>query len=823
MRTFSIKQKLLLITMSSSATALLLVAAAFLTYTFFSFRQQMLNDLSTLTQIVGDQNSAALTYGDRQTAQDNLETLADRKAIEKPFSGKRKSRIIAACFYANNNRFAWYRDPEHSDIYFPLKPGLTGWRFADGRLSGYQHIFLNGEDIGALYVCSNLDELHTKMWRYAAIMFLFICSALAVVYLLASRLQRIISRPISHLAKTAEIVSSEKNYSIRAVKQSDDELGHLIDGFNGMLSQIQVRDVALQRINDSLEKRVDERTRDLQQQFDRISLLNQITFAVAARQDSESIVMVVLQQLEHYLPLDFTSAYWFDAETKRFKVMARGPKAWALVERYQLQSELTLADVAFEKCARGEMVYLSDLSQNDSPIAQRISASENFSGLIVPLFLDSKMFGLLIFLRRGLDAIDEPEREFIRSLSLHVALAVRQAQLYQDLQKAYNDLHKTQQTVMQQERLKALGQMASGIAHDINNALSPIVGFAGLIAVTEPNLTADTKKYLGYIKTAGEDITHIVAGLREFYRMREENEALHTLNLNPLARQVIDMTRPRWRDLSQLRSIMIDVTEELAPEGLEIVGIESEIREALTNLVINAVDALPAGGRITVRTRNAGANAIIEVNDNGTGMDEQTRKRCLEPFYSTKGRRGTGLGLAMVYGIMERHHGKIEIATELGQGTTMRLVFPANKPELPPAKVGIQNEPAPGPFRILCIDDEPTIRELLSEMLRYDHHDVEMADGGKTGVAAFRAARAEGKPFDVVVTDFGMPHMDGREVAVAIKAEAPAAPVIMLTGWGAFMQDEHYQEVDGILSKPPQLEEIRAMLRRVTAGVQAKS
>ncbi len=809
--------------MVSSATALLLVSAAFLIYTHFSFRQQMLDDISTLTQVVGDQSSAALTYGDRQTAQDNLETLVAGKPADRSAETPKKSQIIAACFYANNARFAWYRDPEHSDLAFDSQPGPNVLLFTNGMLAGYQHIFLNGEDIGALYVCSSLDVLHSKMWGYAAIMLLFICSALAVVYLLASRLQRIISQPISHLANTAKIVSAEKNYSIRAVKQSDDELGNLIDGFNGMLTQIQMRDVALQRVNDGLEKRVDERTRDLQQQFDRISLLNQITFAVAARQDSESIVMVVLQQLEHYLPLDFTSAYWFDPTTKNFKVMARGPKAWAIVERHQLNSELTLTNASYEKCVRGEMVYVPDLSKSTAHMAQKISETEDFSGLLVPLFLDSKMFGLLILLRRGINAIDEPEREFIHGLSMHVALAVRQAQLYQDLQKAYNDLHQTQQTVMRQERLKALGQMASGIAHDINNALSPVVGFAELIVATEKNLTADAKKYLGYIKTAGEDITHIVAGLREFYRLREENESLHTLNLNQFVRQVIDMTRPRWRDLSQLSSIMINVREELEPELPAIVGIESEIRETLTNLVINALDALPVGGTVTLRTRSAGTNVIIEVSDTGTGMDEQTRKRCLEPFYSTKGRRGTGLGLAMVYGIIERHHGKIEIDTELGQGTTMRLVFPADKTKAIELRADPKKETVPGPFRILCIDDEPAIRELLFEMLRHDQHEVELADGGKNGVAAFLAARTQGKPFDVVITDFGMPQMDGREVASAIKAEDAVMPIIMLTGWGAFMQDEHFKGVSGILSKPPQLEDLRTMLRRVVTDVQAKS
>jgi signal transduction histidine kinase/CheY-like chemotaxis protein len=440
----------------------------------------------------------------------------------------------------------------------------------------------------------------------------------------------------------------------------------------------------------------------------------------------------------------------------------------------------------------------------------------------VPLFLDGKMFGLLVFMRRKLDGFGVAEREFIHGLSTHVALAVRQAQLYQDLQTAYNELHKTQQAVTQQERLKALGQMASGIAHDINNALSPIVGFAELLLQIETSLTADGKKYLNYIKTAGEDITHIVAGLREFYRLRDENEALVALNLNHIVEQVVDMTRPRWRDLSQRRRIMIEMRKDLDPALPEFVGLECEIREALTNLIINAVDAMPSGGTLTVRTRSAETGLILEIDDTGIGMDEGTRKRCLEPFFSTKGKRGTGLGLAMVYGIVERHEGRIEIESEPGKGTTMRLIFPAAK-EIPPVLPAGEIQSPLGPFHILCIDDEPTVRELVSEMLRYDGHHVEVADGGSHGVTAFRQARESGRPFDVVITDLGMPHMDGREVAAILKKEKPPTPIIMLTGWGAFMKEESVKQVDGILGKPPRIQEIRAMLRGVLPGVHSKS
>jgi signal transduction histidine kinase/ActR/RegA family two-component response regulator len=432
--------------------------------------------------------------------------------------------------------------------------------------------------------------------------------------------------------------------------------------------------------------------------------------------------------------------------------------------------------------------------------------------------------------RLAVKSFSSGECEFLRMLSDHVALAAHQAQLHAELGSAYDDLRQTQMAVMQQDRLRALGQMASGIAHDINNALSPVVGFASLLIHYEPNLSQNAKKHLNYIKTAGEDVAHIVARLREFYRQREEKEPMFPLNLNQLVDQVIDMTRPRWRDIPQGRGITIEMETILAEDLPEVVGLESEVREAMTNVILNAVDAMPNGGTLTVRTRSGGLPAslgsngdhgpthgILEVNDTGTGMSGETLKRCMEPFFSTKGQRGTGMGLAMVYGVMERHEGKIEIESEPGSGTTVRLIFPlrglADGHGPVSETVGVSS-----PLQILCIDDEPLLRELVKEMLECDGHQVQVADSGQTGLDAFHRAAERGRAFDLVITDLGMPYLDGRQVARTLKNESPKTPIIMLTGWGAFMKSDGDipAQVDGILSKPPRVNELRGMLTRLT-------
>jgi CheY-like chemotaxis protein len=252
-------------------------------------------------------------------------------------------------------------------------------------------------------------------------------------------------------------------------------------------------------------------------------------------------------------------------------------------------------------------------------------------------------------------------------------------------------------------------------------------------------------------------------------------------------------------------------------------GSEFEIRDALTNLVFNAVDAMPEGGTLTLRTREiggsgSGADALprqvcIEVIDTGIGMDEETRRRCLEPFYTTKGERGTGLGLAMVYGMVQRHSAGLEIDSKVGAGTTVRFLFGVAEPFAPAAEP-LPQAAAPSRLRLLLIDDDPMLIKSLRDVLTEDGHEVSVADGGQKGIDTFIAALRRGNGFDAVITDLGMPYVDGRKVAASIKAASGRTPVILLTGWGKRLLAENDipPHVDRVLSKPPRMAEVRATL-----------
>jgi len=403
-----------------------------------------------------------------------------------------------------------------------------------------------------------------------------------------------------------------------------------------------------------------------------------------------------------------------------------------------------------------------------------------------------------------------------------VALASNQAQLYSFLQAAYDDLRATQQAVTQQERLRAVGQMASGIAHDINNAISPITVYTESLLDTEPNLSHRTRKYLETIQRASDDVAQTVSRMRELYRQREPQMTLRPVLLNELVRQALDLTRVRWNDMPQQQGLVIEATAELAAVNPMTMGVESEIREALVNLIFNAVDAMPNGGKLTLRTGVTSSPAdpsvstiYVEVLDTGVGMDEETRRRCLEPFYTTKGERGTGLGLAMVYGIVERHSAEIEIDSVVGRGTAVRLKFNAAARTTEP--VSTSRAPSVTGLRILVIDDDPLVQKTLADTLEAEGHHVTTANGGQAGIDAFRASSGGSQPFSLVITDLGMPYVDGRKVAAGIKAASPATPVILLTGWGQSMTEDRDipPYVDLLLSKPARLRELRGALAQL--------
>jgi len=590
-------------------------------------------------------------------------------------------------------------------------------------------------------------------------------------------------------------------------------------------TRVVARTVELESLNADLRREIGVRheaeVRTLMQ-LERLDLLRRITRSIAERHDLASIFQVVVRSVEEHLPADFAALCDCEGDPVALTVSRIGARSeqlaleLAMSERARIPIDLN----GLARCLAGEQVYESDLQNAAFPFPQRLARGGLRSLVMVPLRGErGAVFAVLLVARRAAQAFSGGECEFLRQLCDHVALAANQAQLHASLQQAYEDLRRTQNTVLEQERLRALGQMASGIAHDINNAISPVAVYVDAILEHESGFSQRTRNQLEIVRRAVDDVAHTVARMGEFYRRRPAQIELAPVRVVRVLHEVLELTRARWSDMPQLRGVFIETRVESPADVPVVMGIESELREALVNLVLNAVDSMPEGGTLTLRagytreTPDAVGCVHVEVADTGAGMDEETRRHCLEPFFTTKGERGTGLGLAMVYGIAQRHDMQIDILSAPGAGSTFRLTFP---PALPGAKSsGVAPEQKiPRRTRILLIDDDPLLLSSLRDVLVQDGHEVETADGGRAGIDAFLAAQRAGRPFPVVLTDLGMPHVDGRAVAASITAAAPATSVIMLTGWGQGLiaSGEVPPHVLAVLSKPPNLSELRDTL-----------
>ena len=376
------------------------------------------------------------------------------------------------------------------------------------------------------------------------------------------------------------------------------------------------------------------------------------------------------------------------------------------------------------------------------------------------------------------------------------------------LEEALTELKEQQERAVQQERLRALGQMASGIAHDLNNSLAPILGFSELLQADPRMETETADRYIHMIRAAAQSAQGTVLRMREFYRARDDDRLL-PVDLPQIIAEVIPLTQPQWKDESLARGAPISLHTDIG-DIPPVRGNEAELRDALTNLILNACDAMPDGGSITVSVSTPIEGRVaIEVRDTGTGMPDDVRRKCLEPFFTTKGVMGTGMGLATVYGAMQRHGGSVEIESDVGVGTAVRLLLPLHG-ESDAEDVAEIPDQAVGALTILLVEDDPGVQELIAEYLLIDGHTVSRADNGAEGLAIAREKR-----LDLVITDRAMPEMSGDQLAAELLRHRIEAPVIMLTGYGAMM-DSVPEGVTAVIAKPVTLAQLQTAVAQAT-------
>jgi signal transduction histidine kinase/CheY-like chemotaxis protein len=466
----------------------------------------------------------------------------------------------------------------------------------------------------------------------------------------------------------------------------------------------------------------------------------------------------------------------------------------------------------------GQPLFVPE-SQNDP---RNILAEEDrqlgfVTYLGLPIRIREEVLGVMTFNTTAPRQYGPDELAYLTSFAAQAAIAIENARLYADLKRAYEDVQRAQDGLIRAEKLRALGQMAAGIAHDLNNVLAAILAHVELLRLQarEPKV----RERLAMLETTATDGAQIVRRLQGFAR-QQPTGPLIPCDLAALVQEVVEFTRPRWRDEFQRRGAVIEM--QLALEALPpILGQPAEIREVLTNLILNALDAMPEGGRLTLAGNATPAGVTLTVADTGAGMSEEVRQRIFDPFFTTKGGQGTGLGLSVVYAVMQRHGGHIDVTSTPGAGSSFTLRFRAAPAVLP---VESDTPPPPGPpRRILLIDDNPMVCQTVASLLRTAGHTVKEAESGAAGLAAFAEF-----PVDLVLTDLGMPDVNGWDVARAVKGRDPHLPVVLLTGWGEQPNGGDAGEsatrdlVDRVISKPFRLRDLLAAIAELTDSASSR-
>jgi signal transduction histidine kinase len=476
----------------------------------------------------------------------------------------------------------------------------------------------------------------------------------------------------------------------------------------------------------------------------------------------------------------------------------------------------TQSGLAREVYAAGRPLAIGDLRARESAAGEFLGTLGLRAALLVPLRIHERTLGVLYLADLRPRSFSADEVEAAQVLATLAALAVENARLYGDVRDALDAIKAAQDRLVQTEKARALGGMAGGIAHEFNNILAIILGKTQLLLARSVDDTM--REGLGHVEEAAWRAADIVRRLQGFAATRLD-DSNGPIDVNTLVHDAVTLTRGLWKDEAEARGIRIEVTLDLE-EAPPVRGNAAELREAVTNLVLNAIDAMPRGGQLSLATRPHDGGVELMLADTGEGMSEDVRSRIFEPFFSTRSPVRTGLGLSVVHGIVGRHRGRIEVESEVGRGTRVRVWLPAadaarsaapapGREARPREPAAGRPAPAPGPASVLVLEDEEQIRGMLVEAIGRAGHRVDSAADGLAGLARF-----QGGDFDVVLTDLSLPERSGLDVARAVKRMRPGTPVVLITGWGHLLDPGLLAQsgVDLTLVKPFRLERVLSIL-----------
>jgi signal transduction histidine kinase len=545
----------------------------------------------------------------------------------------------------------------------------------------------------------------------------------------------------------------------------------------------------------------------------RLRLLNQVAQAAAGSLELQRILAVALRELDRHIPLQTGVVWIMDAPEEKttaapsFPTASRGPSTRDLVliatsapatENANLLGlnvglRFRLEETPFTACLmEGQAIYsdLGRLAERSCRLAEQLSRGGASAHFAVPLRAGDQCIGLLHSVCTRPSGFTSEQIQLLYLVADLLGPAISNCRLYERLSLAYEELRRAQTHLIQAEKMRALGELAAGMAHDFNNSLCAVLGFLEL-ALLDKALPSPCRSYLESSRTCALDAAQTVHRVQDFARWQRKETKVDLVDINDLVRQTVELTRHKW-DRPALAGNGSITVEQYTAAKARVSGNGTELREVLTNLVFNAVDAMPHGGSLVLRSWSSADDVFLSVQDSGVGISDSVRCRLFEPFFTTKGERGNGMGLSVSFGIIQRHNGEITVESTPNQGSTFMIRLPAaEEPAVQaPAVVNQVNATpklsvASKSLRILVVDDEESIRRFLTAALVQLGHRPRVASTGQEGLAVFSE-----EVFDVVITDLGLPDISGEELARRLVEQAPQTPVVLLTGWADQIKSE---------------------------------
>ena len=766
-RALSIRTKMQAIILFTAGAALLVSCVAFLAYDLVTFRSTMKNGLSTLADLIGSNSTAALTFNDPNAAREILQGL------------KAQSHIVSACIYSGDGKvFTTYRREGGQQNVSPPGVRPAGIEFKDDRLVVFHRITLDGQKIGTVYLESDLKEMRSRVYRYLAIVTLILITSLFLAFLLASKLQQVISDPILHLAETARVISAEKNYSIRAVKQNEDEVGLLIEGFNEMLTQIQHRDQELERHREHLEEDVAARTEEL-------SRANQ---ELAYERNLFNSLMDCIPD----------TIYFQDTACRFMRINKAQAKMLGIADP---KEAIGKSDFDFFPAEVAQGFYDSErkLLQTGQPIIDGIQKIPKPGGKVL-----------------WLSATEVPIYDAKGKVTGFVGIS----RDITDRKLAEVELRKAKEDAEAASRAKS--EFLANMSHEIRTPMNGILGMTELALDTE--LTSEQREYLETVKSSADSLLTVINDILDFSKIMAGRLELDLIEFN--LRDNLEQTIKTLALRGQQKGLELvcDIRPGVPPQ---VIGDPTRLRQIIINLVGNAIKFTPRGEivvRVELESHLEDAVGLhFEVIDTGIGIPAEKQQVIFEAFTqadssSTRKYGGTGLGLTISAQLVAMMRGHIWVESVEGQGSTFHFTVPfslgkTTTPPQPTDLISLAGIP------VLVVDDNATNRRILDDMLARWRMKPALADGGEKALDLLRQARDHAEPFPLVLTDSHMPDMDGFGLVERIRQDPTlaGATIMMLTSGGQRGDAARCRElgVAAYLTKPIRQSELRTAILTV--------